>query len=85
MKETDLTQAISDVIEEDIPIWEQFFDEYIAPLGVVGTPEAVLGKKYEEWTPQDIQVAASIFPDEIEDFLAKKMTAELYELEKEVP
>jgi hypothetical protein len=83
MKETELTQAIKDVLEEDLPILDQFVEEEILPLAEVGNPEKLLKKKYEDWTPEDFAKALAIYGTKLDDFIAKKEVNSLLKLEAE--
>jgi len=53
--------------------------EPLLPKGI----EKTLGKKYEEWTPEDFQLGQAIFGNKLEDFIAKKEVPAMYEAEKE--
>ena len=67
MKETPETQAIEELISEAMPIVDQFIEEVVDELANVGSPEKVLDKKYEDWTPEDFQKAQFIFGEKLVD------------------
>jgi hypothetical protein len=54
-------------------IVDQFVKEAIEPLSDIGSPEKVLNKKWENWTPEDIMKAYSIFREGLEPFVKKKL------------
>ena len=86
MKQTEITQAVNDVIAEDMAILDEFYKTEILPLiKSVGTPEDVLKKKYENWQQEDFMKAESIFRNlySEEGFVPKKEVQELAKLEAE--
>ena len=88
MKETNFTKAASKVIEIKLAVIDRFIEEYIEPMADIGSPEKLIGKKYEEWTPQDIQQLGQIYGTGNDTSLAKIIFKRKYEalkmLEQEV-
>lgn len=84
MKDTIETEALEEILKEDLAIMDEFVEEIIEKFGEVGTPEKLLKKKYEEWTPEDFQQVLAIYgPEYTEEFIAKKEVPLMYEAEKE--
>lgn len=87
MKETPFTEAVKEIIEFDLAVMDEFIKEEIEPLGDIGNPEKLIGKKYEEWTPQDKQMLAQIYgpePNTLSNFIFKREYEKVKELEAEV-
>lgn len=62
-------------IEEIVSELKKYDEENIAPLADVGNPEDIIHKKYENWTPQDVQLLKDVYVYDskpLEDFIAKK-------------
>ncbi len=87
MKETPLTLAVDEVIALKMKVVDEFIKSVAEPLGNIGNPEALIGKKYEDWTPLDIQLLGQIYGEGNDTPLAKliykKARAELKILEAE--
>jgi len=64
MKETPFTEAMKELIEFDIAIMDEFISEEIELLEDIGNPEKLIGKKYEDWTPQDLQMLTQVYGDD---------------------
>ncbi len=79
---------MTECLAEDLAAWSQVYEEDIAPLVDVGNPESVIGKKYEEWTPQDLMMLQGIYGPgtntPLAKFMFKKRYEELKRLEAEV-
>lgn len=88
MKETTLTKIAQEVIDVKLKAVDEFIEEIIEPLEKIGSPEALIGKKYEEWTPLDRQLLAQIYGQGNETPLTKlifkKSLEEVQRLESEV-
>lgn len=83
VKETLLTQAVKNVIDIKLKAIDVFIETYVEPLLDVGNPEKLIGKKYEEWTPQDLQYLSQIYGEKLEDYIFKKSYKEVKKLEEE--
>ena len=60
----DHSDMIAELLKEDMALVEELFEEEIKPLTDLGDPEKLLGKKYEQWTQEDIMYLAQIYgPD----------------------
>ena len=88
MKETQLTQAIEEVIRIKLKAVDLFVEKYIEPLTDVGNPEKLIGKPYEQWTPDDLQRLVLIYgegePNILSDFIFKKEYEKVKSLEEEL-
>jgi len=88
MKETTLTKIAQEVIDVKLKAVDEFIEEIIEPLEKIGSPEALIGRKYEEWTPLDRQLLAQIYGQGNETPLTKlifkKSLEEVQRLESEV-
>lgn len=88
MKETTLTKITQEVIDLKLKAADEFIADVIEPLEKIGSPEVLLGKKYEDWTPLDIQLLSQVYGTGNETPLAKlifnKSLEEVKKLESEV-
>jgi len=87
MDKNELTQMIDEVVKMKMDIVDEYIDEVVAAIGDIGSPEKLIGKKYEDWTPQDLQTLAGIYGPGDETPLGKLIFSKEYEkvltLEKE--
>lgn len=60
-------------------------ERMIAPISDIGNPEKLIGKKYEEWLPEDLQRLATIYgtvePNPLSDLIFRKKYKEVQTLE----
>ncbi len=87
MKDTPLTKAADEIIKLKMQAADDFIEEYIEPLSKVGDPESLLGKKYEDWTPQDLSLLQNVYVGEdtpLTRLIFRKSYTEVQELEREV-
>ena len=88
MKETTLTKITQEVIDLKLKAADEFIEDVIEPLEKIGSPESLIGKKYESWTPLDIQLLSQVYGMGNETPLAKlifnKSLEEVKRLESEV-
>jgi len=88
MKETQLTKIVAKLIEEDLAVMDEIVEEDIEALGDIGNPEKLIGKKYEEWTPQDLQMLGQVYgdqePNRLSKFIFNKEYSKVKELEEEI-
>ena len=86
MKEIPFTEAVKELIEFDLQVMDEFIEEEIEALADIGNPEKLLGKKYEEWTPQDLQMLITVYgtqePNRLSDFIFNKEYTKVLEGEK---
>jgi len=67
-----ITDACKYVIELKMKAVDEFIEKYVEPLLDIGSPEKLIGKPYNEWTPQDFQMLSMIYGDKFEKFIFKK-------------
>ena len=87
MKETILTKAIDRYITIEMRAVARFIAEFVEPLGDIGNPEKLINKKYEQWTPEDLQRLGQIYgaePNPLSRLIATKEITKLEALEAEV-
>ncbi len=81
-------EAVKHVVALKIKAIDEFVEEFIDPIGDVGSPEKIIGKPYEEWNEFDLQQAVSIYgqvePNPLSNLIFRKKFAEVKELEAEV-
>ena len=86
MKEDEFSKIIDEIIELKVRIADEFIEDVIEPLADIGNPEKLLGKPYEQWTPQDLQMLGSLYgeePNPLSDLIFKKEYEKVKALEKE--
>ena len=85
MKDALLNQAIEKVLALKMKALDVVLDELVEPIGDIGNPEKVLGKPYESWTPQDLQLMTQVYgtqePSPLSDLIFKKEYKRVRELE----
>ncbi len=86
MKDTSFTEAVKELIKFDLEVMDEFIKEEIEPIADVGNPEKLLNKKYEEWTPQDLQNLSIVYgqkePNRLSNFIFDKEYQKVKELEE---
>jgi hypothetical protein len=78
-----IIQACKDVIEFKLKAVDQFIEDVIEPISEVGSPEKLIGKKYEEWTPQDFQMMSTVYGKDLEKYIFNKEYKKVRDLEVE--
>ena len=61
MKSPMFVQAVEKAIETKMAAVDKLIENLVEPLADVGSPEKVMNKKYEDWTPQDLATAIKIY------------------------
>ena len=61
IKQTTLTKAIDEAIALKLKAIDMLIDKLVLPLADVGSPEALIGKSYEQWTPEDLMFLSKIY------------------------
>ena len=88
MNSTRLDQATEEVVALKLKALDRIIKELVEPIDKIGSPEKVLGKKYEEWTPEDLQRLIIIYgrkePSPLSDLVFDKKLKEVQALEQEV-
>ena len=88
MKDTIFTEAVKELIESDLEVMDEFIEEEIELLADIGNPEKLIGKKYKDWTPQDLQMLSQIYgasePNALSELIFRKSYEEVKKLEEEL-
>ena len=79
-----MIEIAKEEMEKVLSVLDEVIKEDIEPLLEMGNPETVIGKKYEEWGPSDLQQLGMIYGDKLNDFIAKKQIKKMRALESEV-
>ena len=61
MDKTPLTRAIEEAVAIKMKAVDLLIESFIEPLANLGNPEKLIGKRYEEWTPQDLLLVSKIY------------------------
>ncbi len=85
MKQTPLIDGIDEIVALKLAAADDFIKKVVEPLEDVGNPEKLIGKTYDQWTPQDKQALVGVYGEgNLSEFLAKKYIAEMRQHEAEV-
>ena len=95
LNKSEMVEAIDEVVAEGLEAIDAIIAEEVDPIADIGSPEKVLGKKVEDWTPFDIELLGMVYGPGEDTPLAKVLMKrdhvefenkfeELKELEKEV-
>jgi len=83
----EFSKIIDEIIELKVRIADEFIEDVIEPLADIGDPEKLIGKPYEQWTPQDLQMLGSLYgeePNPLSDLIFKKELKKVQDMEREV-
>ncbi len=61
MKDVALTSAVKEVVALKMSIVDEYIEDVVEVIENVGSPEKLIGKPYDMWTPQDIQMLTTIY------------------------
>ena len=79
MKQTDLTIAIDEVVQLKMMAIDKLIEELIEPISDIGSPEDLIKKPYEQWSPQDLQMMSTIYGTGEDTPLTKLIFKKTYE------
>lgn len=85
MKDSRLSRATDEVVELKLSVADSYIKEILEDIGDLGSPEKVIGKPYEQWTPADIQILGQLYgpePNALSRLIFAKEYKKLQELEK---
>ena len=86
MKKAQLSESADKVVALKLRAIDIVVERMIEPLEDVGNPEKLLGKKFEDWLPEDIQRLIMIYgtkePNPLSNLIFRKKYAEVQELEQ---
>jgi hypothetical protein len=87
MATSEFVKAVDEVIQAQLEVIDEYIKDVVDKIGDIGSPEKLIGKKYEDWTPEDLQRMAGVYGEGDNTPLAKliftKSYAEVKALEKE--
>ncbi len=84
MKSNSFTELVDEVVKLKMEIADEYIDEVVDTIGDVGSPEKLIGKRYENWTPLDFQTLAQIYGDKPDSPLSKLIFDKEYEKVKQL-
>ena len=88
MKKAALDKAIEQAVNFKLAAVDRLIEELIEPLEVTDNPEDLLGKPFEKWTPQDLELLKRVFgdkePNRLSNFIFKKTYERVKAMEAEV-
>lgn len=61
MKNTPLTKAVDHIVALKMKAIDIIVEGLIEPLEKVGAPEQLIGKPYNQWSPEDLQLLTKIY------------------------
>jgi len=86
VREHKFVKATREVIALKMRAIDEYIEEIIEPLADIGNPEKLIGKKYEEWTPQDRALLSQVYgtnePNVLSDFIFRKEYKNVLSLEE---
>ena len=86
MKQTDLIEAIDEVVQLKMMAIDKLIEEVVEPIADIGSPEDLIKKPYENWSPQDLQMMSTIYgsvePNPLSNLIFRKKYEEVKELEE---
>jgi len=87
MKTPEFVKTRDKVIDLKLRVMDKLIEDMIEPIADVGNPEKLIGKPYEQWTPQDLTLLTQIYgaeePNPLSDLIFKKEYDSLKKLEEE--
>jgi Txe/YoeB family toxin of Txe-Axe toxin-antitoxin module len=72
MKKSEEIEMINDYVEFVKEQVDEFIKENIKPIADVGSPEKLIGKKYEEWTDFDKRLLYQVYGERLDKFIFDK-------------
>ena len=79
MNKSDFATAVDDIIKMKMEVVDEYIKDIVDEIGDIGSPEKLIGKKYEEWTPEDLQRLAGVYGEGDDTPLAKLIFNKEYE------
>ena len=86
MKKDELVATIDQTLGLLLEVADDYIDEIAEELAVVSSPEKLIGKPYETWTPQDFQMLSQVYgeePNALSRLIFNKSYERVQELEAE--
>ena len=79
MRHSDLIESIDESLALLLDVASEYVDEIAEELAVVASPEKLIGKPYEQFTPQDFQMLSQVYGEGDDTPLAKVVFNKEYE------
>uniref|UniRef100_A0A6H1ZH04 Uncharacterized protein n=1 Tax=viral metagenome TaxID=1070528 RepID=A0A6H1ZH04_9ZZZZ len=79
-------KAIDRWVEKQIRYVDIWVEREVDTILDLHNPEKLLGKKFEDWTPYDMQLLAQVYSgdmDTLNNFVAKKSIKQMHALEED--
>ena len=87
MKKSDFDRAIDELVRVKETAIDKLINDLIKPLEVKANPEDLIGKPFEQWTPQDLELLKKVYgdkePNVLSNFVFKKTYERVKALEQE--
>jgi len=86
MRHSDLIESIDESLALLLDVADDYIDEIAEELAVVNSPEKLIGKPYEQFTPQDFQMLSQVYgdePNQLSNLIFEKSYKKVKELEEE--
>ena len=86
MRQDEMNKVVDEVIVLMLDVADGYLGEMEEQLEVTRSPEKLLGKPYEQFTPQDFQILSQIYgeePNPLSELIFKKSYEKVLALEEE--
>ena len=79
MNKSNFATSVDDIIKMKMEVVDEYINDIVDEIGDIGSPEKLIGKKYETWTPEDLQRLAGVYGQGDDTPLAKLIFNKEYE------
>jgi len=79
MNKSTFATTVDDIIKMKMEVVDEYISGIVDEIGDIGSPEKLIGKKYETWTPEDLQRLAGVYGEGDDTPLAKLIFNKEYE------
>ena len=79
MKKDELVATIDQTLGLLLEVADDYIDEIAEELAVVASPEKLIGKPYESWSPNDFNLLSQVYGDGNDTPLARVVFNKEYE------
>ena len=86
MRHSDLIESIDESLALLLDVADDYIDEIAEELAVVASPEKLIGKPYESWSPNDFNLLSQVYgeePNALSRLIFNKSYERVQELEAE--
>ena len=84
MRKDELIGSIDETLALLLDVADEYLDEITEQIEDVGSPEKLIGKPYEVWTPQDFMMLSQVYggePNPLSNLIFNKEYKKVLELE----